>query len=395
MLEGEDIVIICQGEWNLERGGEMSSMFPLLLEKNRILYVDFPTSSQIFYKIPKLLSDRLRLWKAGLTKKGNFYNYAPFPPLPLGSRYSLINHSNSFLLIPFLKKAMRQLGFNNPILWLRNFNSAPLIGRFGDKITCYFCVDEYTFRSNRNGRDKAMVKMEIETLKRADLVFTTAFRLYEDKRRFNPHTYLVPNAADPEHFGKALLSESPVPSDVAALGSPIIGFIGTSPARIDFQYLTHLVSREPSWSFVLVGNLDCAQSAELGRFPNVHFLGWRSFMQIPNYLKAFDVCIIPFKVNPQTNTMNVVKLYEYIAAGKPVVATNLFEVKRFDTEYPGIIYVASSCEKFYQEVKRALNEDKEKLLRLRLQVAQENTWKNRLEEISRIIYERMGELDSR
>ncbi len=118
-------------------------------------------------------------------------------------------------------------------------------------------------------------------------------------------------------------------------------------------------------------------------------------MQIPNYLKAFDVCIIPFKVNPQTNTMNVVKLYEYIAAGKPVVATNLFEVKRFDTEYPGIIYVASSCEKFYQEVKRALNEDKEKLLRLRLQVAQENTWKNRLEEISRIIYERMGELDSR
>ncbi len=393
MLEGENIVIVCEGEWNLERGAEMSSMFPLLLKKNRVLYVDLPTSSQVFYKSPKLLDGRLRRWRAGLIQKGNFYNYAPFPLLPLGNRYSLFNRGNSLLLMPFLRRVMRQLDFTDSILWLRNFNSAPLIGRFGEKIACYSCVDEYTFRVDRNERDEAMVKMEIQMLKRADVVFTTAFRLYEDKRRFNPHTYLIPNAADPEHFGKALLPETLTPFDVSTLNSPIVGFIGTSPTRIDFEYLAYLASREPSWSLVLIGNLDCGEAGELKRFPNVHFLGWRSFKEIPSYLKAFDVCIIPLKVNPQTDTMNVVKLYEYVAAGKPIVSTPLLEVKRFDDSYPGLIKVGKSREEFHRLVSGALTESGESVVKRRLEVARQNTWKKRLEEISKIIYSRLSELE--
>ncbi len=325
-----------------------------------------------------------------MRQEKRFYSYAPFPLLPLGNRNSLLNQSNFSLLIPLLNRVAKQLDFTDPILWLRNFNSFPLIRRLGDKMACYFCVDEYTFRSDRNKQDEAMVEMERKMLESADIVFATALRLYEDKRRFNTHTYLVPNAADPDHFGRALLPETPVPFDVRALDHPIVGFIGTSPARIDFELLAHLASREPLWSLVLIGNLDCSEAAELLRFPNIHFLGWKSFGEIPNYLKAFDVCIIPFKVNSQTDTMNVVKLYEYVAAGKPVVATNLLEAKRYDEQYPGVIYLADTHEKFRQEVARALSEDREKLLPRRLQVARENTWRVRLEEISRIIYERLG-----
>lgn len=392
MLKGEDIIYVCEGEWSFQRGGHMSSMFPLLLENNRILYLDLPTSSQVFYKQPKLLMHRLQRWRRGLEEiEENFYTYSPFPPLPLGNKSSLSNRLNALFLAPFLKGAVKELAFKRPILLIQRFNSADLVGMFDEKISCYLCVDEYSFTTNPNVWDKAIRGIEKQFLSKVDLVFTTSTLLYEDKKRYNPQIHLVPNAADASHFRKALLPETKIPEDIAAIPSPIIGLMGTSPTRIDFSLLEYLARNEPDWSIALIGYLECPELENLRKFPNVHFLGWRDFAVIPNYLKAFDVCIIPFKVNEQTNTMNLYKLHEYVAAGKPVVSTPLFEVKRYDEKYPGIVDVASDPEEFRSCIKSCLGRD-ESIVERRLEVALENTWKERLENISKVIYARLKEL---
>ncbi|MDI6892272.1 MAG: glycosyltransferase [Actinomycetota bacterium] len=392
MLKGEDIIYVCEGEWSFQRGGHMSSMFPLLLENNRILYLDLPTSSQVFYKQPKLLMHRLRRWRRGLEKiKENFYTYSPFPPLPLGNKSSLSNRLNALFLAPFLKGAVKKLAFKEPILLIQRFNSADLVGMFDEKISCYLCVDEYSFTTNPNVRDEVIREIEKQFLSKVDLVFTTSTLLYEDKKRYNPRTYLVPNAADASHFRRALSHETKIPEDIVAIPSPIIGLTGTSPARLDFSLLGYLAENEPSWSIVLLGYLECPEMEKIAKLPNVHFLGWRDFAVIPNYLKAFDVCIIPFKVNEQTDTMNLYKLHEYVAAGKPVVSTPLFEVKRYGEKYPGIVGVAGDPEGFRSCIKSCLDEN-ESVVERRLEVALENTWEERLENISKVIYACLKEL---
>jgi glycosyltransferase involved in cell wall biosynthesis len=390
VLQGEDIIYVCEGDWSFERGGHMSSFFPRLLEENRILYIDLPTSSQIFYKSPKTGISRLGKWLQGLEElRSDFYSYSPFPVVPLGDRSSISNKINALILAPFFKGVANELGFRRPVLIFQRFNSAELIGLWNEKVSCYLCVDDYSFRADPNVRDTDMIATEKKLLERVDVVFTTSHLLYEDKKKTNSHTHLLPNAADSQYFSRALLPETPVPEDVGRLDGPILGLVGTTPGRIDFDLLKFLAEKEPKWQIVLIGYLHSPELERLTSLKNVHFLGWREYSQIPSYLKAFDVCLIPFKVNKQTHTMNPYKLYEYVAAGKPVVTTDLYELERFEEKYPGTVYVAHSHQEFYEKSKQALEEDKEKVLPLRMQAAGENTWEKRLEDMSRIIYERL------
>lgn len=390
MLQGEDIIYVCEGDWSFERGGHMSGFFPRLLETNRILYVDLPTSSQVYYKNPRTFAARIgRWWKGVRQLRSNFYTYSPFPLVPLGDRYTWSNKINIKILAPFLRQVANRLSFRQPILIVQRFNSAELIGLWKEKISCYLCVDEYSFRADPNTRDPAMMAVEKDLLKKVDLVFTTSQLLYEDKKKLNLNTFVLPNAADREHFGRALQPGTEIPDDISGIPKPILGLVGTTPTRVDFELLKALAQKEPSWQIVLIGYWQSKEMEDLASLQNIHFLGWREYSTIPCYLKAFDVCLIPFKVNQQTNTMNPYKLYEYVAAGKPIVATDLFEIKRFDQRYPGIICIADSHKEFYKKVKMALGEGGEKLLPLRLQAARENTWEIRLEDMSRIIYERL------
>jgi glycosyltransferase involved in cell wall biosynthesis len=126
---------------------------------------------------------------------------------------------------------------------------------------------------------------------------------------------------------------------------------------------------------------------ELGYLQNFHFLGRKQASDVPNYLRWFDVALIPFLVTPSTNTMYPYKLHEYLGMGKPVVSTDLFELQAFD----GIVCLAKSHDEFMQMVEGELANDSKERVQQRIDLAQQNNWDKRVEEMSAYIEESLRE----
>jgi hypothetical protein len=279
---------------------------------------------------------------------------------------------------------LADLGFNKPILIIQRYNSAPWLDDFDSILNIYLCVDEYAYTLSPEVKDDNISAIEAELIRKADLVFCTAEALVNDKRRYNDNCCLLPNAADFEHFRAVQDDDLRDAEELQEVKTPILGLIATTPSRIDFSLLKNIARMRRDYTIVLLGYLDGAEIQELAKEPNVKYLGWRDFAEIPSYIKAFDVCPIPFKVNPQTNTMNPYKLHEYVAAGKPLVSTGISEVIAYDKKYPGTIYWADGAEAYARAIDAALAEDKAAAGERRQQAAMENTWDKRLETFSEI-----------
>ncbi|MFH1539728.1 MAG: glycosyltransferase, partial [bacterium] len=185
-------------------------------------------------------------------------------------------------------------------------------------------------------------------LNAAGIVFTVSRDLYEKKRAMNPNTYLLPNGVQSELYEGKL----PEPSDLAALQRPVLGYAGTlHPQRIAVDMLADAArAAREDYSIALVGPnlLTTRQQAELRRTGRVHFLGEKSRLDVPAYISNFDVCLIPHVVDAFTESLNPIKIYEYLAAGKPVVST----VTAGMEEFAEFLTVPPTAESFIREALR-------------------------------------------
>jgi glycosyltransferase involved in cell wall biosynthesis len=222
-------------------------------------------------------------------------------------------------------------------------------------------------------------------LKKADLVLVVSENLYSRKRIHNRNTYLVPNAVDYDLYQKAMLSSQPAPKDIRDIKRPIIGYSGLISSRLDLGIIAYLAESRPDWSVVLIGTTwekNCARHlAHLRDRRNVFFLGRKSIEMVPHYIKAFDVGIIPYVINEQSEHISPLKLYDYFAAGKPVVAT------RFPAAmgYASLLGIADTKESFVNCIENELERKDDPKRLERIQVASGNTWNDRVEQISEII----------
>lgn len=149
----------------------------------------------------------------------------------------------------------------------------------------------------------------------------------------------------------------------------MIGFYGLIDERIDFKLIEYLAGRHPDWSIVLIGEI-VTEPDFAGRIPNVHFLGPKPYEQLPHYSQVFRVAIIPYKITRLTLNISPLKLLEYLAAGKPVVSTDLPECKR----YGSIVEIATNREEFERAVKESLLSGRSGLVRKRTNIARRETW---------------------
>jgi glycosyltransferase involved in cell wall biosynthesis len=326
VLRGRDILCFSH-DWT---GDPLSKthLMRVLARDNRVLWVNaipnrMPTTSskdvsRIYNKI-KSFSEPVR------EVEPNIFVLNPLAFPAYGSETIVALNRRS--LIAQVKKAMRRFDFSNVVNMVFNPAAGMIAGQLGESELIYYCVDEYTAFT---GVSDGLRKIEEDLFRRSDLVIVSAEKLYGSKKRFNPNTHIIRHGTDWKHFRTAVDSDLTLPADIADLPRPIIGFHGLLADWIDYDLLKKVAVRFTNGSVVLIGKT--AVDAELkiktiDGIPNIHLLGRKPYADLPAYCKAFDVALNPFVVNELTLAANPLKVREYLAAGLPVVSTDIPEVR--------------------------------------------------------------------
>jgi UDP-galactopyranose mutase len=225
---------------------------------------------------------------------------------------------------------------------------------------------------------------EEQLLRRAGLVIVTSPALLTSKSRLSANVHLVPNAVDFAGFQRTLATGR-VPPAVAGLAQPLIGYVGAINDKLDYDVLDAVAAQRPQWTLLLVGPVDVKTSEDaaglfrLRQRANVRLIGQAPVDDVPLYIAACQVCLLPYKINERTRNISALKLYEYLACGKPVVCTDVPAAG----ESAGTARVATA-DGFVAAIEESLVEDAGAADRRR-QVAAANTWENRLAAISALV----------
>lgn len=293
-------------------------------------------------------------------------------------------------LLPFLVgRAARRLGMARPILWGYVPQAEVLLDALDPSLVVYHCVDDI---ATQEGIDAASFRAAEERYaRRADLVLASAPRLAERMRALNGNVLYAPNVADTGLFATALTTDPAHPVDpaVAALPGPRLVFTGAiAEKKLDLPLLTAVARAHRDWTIALVGPVGLGDPhtdvAALEAEPNVHLLGPRRYEELPAVLRGADVTLIPYRASELTASIFPMKVYEYLAAGRPVVATPLPALRGVEE-----IAVADGAEAFAAAVARELERDTPERRAARSAAASANSWDARLAEISAAL-ERLG-----
>ena len=324
MLKNHDIVTFAN-DWDSDPLSKKHVMVRLA-EQNRVLWVD---SLGVRNPTPSARDARRVMTKLGRFFRGrrqvreNLWVTSPLVIPFHGNRAA--RRLNRKWLGATIRRACRRLGMERPILWTFLPSSADVVGRLGERMVVYHCVDEY---SQFTGADaEAISTMEADLCRRSDLVVVSADHLLESKGRFNPNTFLVTHGVEIEHFRQALDPDTEVPEEIRGLEGPVIGFFGLLADWVDLELIRFVAERRPAWTVVLVGKSDTDLAVVEGS-GNVRIVGRRPYAELPAWCKGFDAAILPFRINELTLAANPLKLREYLAAGLPVVSTAIPEAER-------------------------------------------------------------------
>lgn len=318
-------------------------------------------------------------------EEGRFFVLTPPPRLPFRHWSRAIGRLQQAILRRSVRRAAGKAGIESPILWSFLHQSALLTGSLGERLAVYHCVDPWgeLIPAAGLGRREVVLEDERETAHRADVVFATAAALRDDLLPHNRASHYVPNAVDADAVLESIRRLDPSKDPLAPLARPRIGFVGAPERKVDAELLAAVARREPSWTFVLVGPLRNFPGKRLLRkLGNVALLGPVPAGAVPATLSALDVAIIPFAVDPLTRGVSPLKLFEYLAAGKPVVSTPIPEV----ADLRDVVRIAGDAAGFEASIAAALEEAEDpERLRQRIEAAQRNTWDHRVADIARIL----------
>jgi glycosyltransferase involved in cell wall biosynthesis len=370
-MKGQNIICFAK-DWTEDPTSNNHVML-LLAQENKVLWLN-----SVVMRRPTFTSGRDlgKIWH----KLKSFFRGAEHPaanlwvvtPIVLPFPHSKLAITiNRRILRATIGHYRRKLGLRDFQLWSFLPNAGEYVGKLGESLVVYYCTDEWSSFSYLDGQK--MSSMERQLMQRADVCFMTARSLVESKKGVNRNTFLAPHGVDHAHFAKALAPDTTIPSEVATLPHPIIGFFGLIQEWIDLDLLARMARTHPDWSIVLIGK-SAVDTSALKSLPNIYLLGRRPYGALPGYCRAFDVGIIPFKVNELTRNINPIKLREYLSAGLPVVSTDLPEVKFYSEE----AYVACGHDEFIGGVEQAIREDSAEARSRRSDSMRGETWDARV-----------------
>jgi len=382
MMKGQNIVCFAN-DWESDPTSKHQVM-KILARTNRVLWVNsigLRRPSVTAHDASRILKKIRQFCQGPVEVDHNLYVLAPLA-IPFHGVPG-IRSVNTWLVSRHVLMHAKRLGMRRFQMWTFLPTTAPLVPHLNPEKVVYYCVDEWSAFSFLDG--KLMREMEERLIAQSDLVIASAEALYASKRHLNPKTYLVLHGVDGEHFAQARRETTEIAQELKGLPSPIVGFWGLIHEWIDLDLLQLVATRHPEWSVVLVGKVGVDCSA-LRRMPNVHLMGTRSYESLPGFARGFTAAMLPFKVNRLTDSVNPIKLREYLAAGLPVVSTALPEVLQF----AGVVRIGATPEEFVRELEIAVRDTGDAAARRCMEAVREDTWLARVEHISTLVEKTEG-----
>ena len=378
-LRGRDIVCVGFADWDNDVWLNQHHLMARLARDNRVLFVE-----SLALREPQLASRDLkriaRRLRRAFTLRRAPEGLTVLSPLVVPFyRLRAVRALNAVLLRAQVRRAARRLGLSRPILWTYVPHAGVLAEVLEPSLVVYHCVDDITAVPGIDAGSAGAVEADFAA--RADLVFASSPHLAARMRTYSPRVIDAPNVADTELFARALAG-GPVDPAIDALAHPRIVFTGAVvTTKLDLPLLAELARLRPGWSFALVGPVGLGDPrgdiSALRALPNIHLLGARSYAQLPDVLRGADAGIIPYALNPVTDSVFPMKVYEYLAAGLPVVSTPLPALDGVSE-----ILRAGDAPQMAEQLDRALAQDSPERRAQRSREAAGHSWEARLHEIA-------------
>lgn len=392
LIRNRDIVIVGQQPWDTPIGSNCKNLALEFSRHNRVLYVNSPLDRITIFRdrsepwVQKRLSVIKGKEKGLVSVQNDLWNLYPdcviesINRIKIRPLFNTLNRRNNKLFARSIQHALDELGFKDIILFNDNdiFRSFYLKDFLAPAVSIYYsrdymiAVDYWQYHGEI---------LEPLLIAKSDICVANSTYLADYCRRYNPRSYYVGQGCDLGMF-TGFQPGNP-PADIAAIRGPVIGYLGVLQSiRLDIALLEHIATYRPDWSIVLVGpEDDTFRASSLHQMSNVHFLGPKQSSELPSYIHAFDVCLNPQLVNEVTIGNYPRKIDEYLAMGKPVVATATEAMSIF----AGHTYLAANKEQYITQIEKALKDDSPALQQARVAFASTHTWENNVNEIYKAI----------
>jgi UDP-galactopyranose mutase len=272
--------------------------------------------------------------------------YVVVPHLPEGLRSDVATNA---VLKEMVHRMIRDNDIREYICWYYSPMALDFTRGLRPKAIVYDCMDEL---SAFKGASQHLALRERELFKIADLVFTGGHSLYEAKRNHHPSVHAFPSSIDRDHFMQARQALAD-PIDQQAIPRPRLGFFGVIDERFDTRLLEQVAALRPDWQFIMVGPVVKIDPDSLPRQSNIHYLGSKTYQELPSYIARWDVALLPFAQNESTRFISPTKTPEYLAAGKPVVSTPISDVIHPYGDL-GLVSIVNNADEFIAAAEAAL-----------------------------------------
>ena len=392
IIENRDIIVVGQQPWDTPIGSNCKDIAIEFSKHNRVLYINAPLDRRTKFQqaATEGVQKRVRVIKGeenGLEQIApNFWVYYPdvinesINWIKPTSIFRIFNKINNKRFAKSIQKALKQLNFKDFIL----FNDSDMFRSYHLKELLHPALSIYYSRDNLLATPywgKHGKHLEPELIKKSNLCVANSVYLANYCKQYNPNSFYVGQGCDFTLFKN---DESvKVPENLAVIPKPIVGYVGALLSiRLDEQILLHLAQQKPEWSVVLVGPEDeDFKASKLHQTLNVHFLGPQKPESLPSYIKGFDICLNPQALNPLTIGNYPRKIDEYLAMGKPTLATKTEAMSVFE-DY---VYIAETKEDYVKLAEKALTENNPELEQKRIDFAKTHTWEKNVAEIYKAI----------
>lgn len=382
-LTGRDIVCVGFADWDTELPTNQHHLMSRLAADNRVLFIESLglRRPQLAGRDVKRIVKRLRRGLAPARRAPEGLHVLSPLVLPLHAN-AAVRRLNARLLPALVRRSVKHLNVTNPILWAYVPQAEALLDALDPSLVVYHCVDDIAAQPGVDA--ESFRAAEARFAARADLVLASAPALAARMRTLNDNVLYAPNVADTATFATAL-QPGPIDPAIDALAHPRIVFTGAVVAtKLDVALIVDVACARPDWSFALVGPTGMGDPSTdvsaLHDIPNIHLLGGRHHTALPSVLRGADAGIIPYASNQLTASIFPMKVYEYLAAGLPVVATALPALDGVDA-----ITTAPDAPAFVTALDAALTHTSDAERAARSQAAAAHSWDARLAEIAHAI----------